>query len=769
MRVNLFNFTTVVSLVFSFNLLADSIIRWTAKEDTNPSIDHVLAILSQKSGVKLDRKDFLLQDNRKMAFSNYQRYDQTFEDIPIQGKSIRIWSDPVSKKTIQVEAYLQGVDAIIAANSYLSKMGEKSVLASFSSNSRKMLEAAQAVLKRTPSDMITNSLNYIDQWDNGKLYRFYTLKAKRGTHHVKVSLASARVVNYKYIEFPKYDLAGVDTDLKVKAKIYPIYEEMENNRTIFEREDRFLKYIKAQIPLTEKDPFAALKTRNYLMELQSDIMSEMGFSSKMGYWSMFKVKDQANAILKALPETANSFDNGVVLNGRYARITLHPDAVEKYKKDLEFEPRYADFLYPVWKLARGIEMVPAAAYYGKPFYSQDDIYNRVARRLDNHDVLTYMNDGFDEVQVYYAINTLFESLVPRGFNDPELSTRPFTAVLYDPDIGSRDNAYYTDDKINFTTYSSTSQNLARDNTTIWHELGHGVMDRIMGTKLGLGDVGGLSEGMADFIAQLVIMAETKGKRFLGDDTLRIVNNTHFDMTNEIHDDGEAYGGMLKDILDQSIATFGFDAGLNKVSDLVLEAMRLTRDHPTLTAKIWTEHLLFADSLGRLGVRNPYELKNIILKVIQVRNLRLDEKESAKFHLINTEVNQEVIYAANGTRNNPIDVGRLGKKTKTFKVKIALNDSDTFKFNFPITLRVQYQGGPLQGPVHFKGEEVKVQTYTLKSLKEASIEIPITVTGTCDYINNSDDSCSDYVYFQILNEQDGRGVIAKKRFYVSVQN
>jgi len=76
-----------------------------------------------------------------------------------------------------------------------------------------------------------------------------------------------------------------------------------------------------------------------------------------------------------------------------------------------------------------------------------------------------------------------------GFTDPELSTRPFHAFLFNPDISYRDNAFYTDDTINFTTYSPAEPNMARDNSTIWHELGHGVMDRLMGDEIQLADNG----------------------------------------------------------------------------------------------------------------------------------------------------------------------------------------------------------------------------------------------------------------------------------------
>jgi hypothetical protein len=75
--------------------------------------------------------------------------------------------------------------------------------------------------------------------------------------------------------------------------------------------------------------------------------------------------------------------------------------------------------------------------------------------------------------------------------------------------------------------------MARDNTTIWHELGHGVMDRMMGDHIELADTGGLSEGMADFVAQLVVNDVTGGTDFPGKYAMRIFNNTGYYLTNEV--------------------------------------------------------------------------------------------------------------------------------------------------------------------------------------------------------------------------------------------
>ena len=107
----------------------------------------------------------------------------------------------------------------------------------------------------------------------------------------------------------------------------------------------------------------------------------------------------------------------------------------------------------------------------------------------------YSNEDFKKVN---PVNINIPKVVEMGFTDKGLSEKPFHAFLFDPDIGMKDNAYYYDNTINFTTYNAGSQNLARDNSTIWHELGHAVMERLMGAHLGFADskggYGGLSEG-----------------------------------------------------------------------------------------------------------------------------------------------------------------------------------------------------------------------------------------------------------------------------------
>jgi hypothetical protein len=365
--------------------------------------------------------------------------------------------------------------------------------------------------------------------------------------------------------------------------------------------------------------------------------------------------------------------------------------------------------------------------------------------------------------VYYAIDVLMEALHGMGFTDPELSTRPFNAFLYDPDISMRDNAYYTDDTINFTTYSPAQQNYARDNSTIWHELGHGIMDRMMGDVLTLNDTGGLSEGMADFLAALVTEKLTNGRTFPGKDDFRIVNKTGFFLTNEVHDDGEAYGGAMYDLMVNAQAKFGMN-GVVKVTDLTMEAMRLSRNHPGLTASDWFNRMLFADEMGNGNVRAAGELNALIQGSLAGRNFSFDGKGVATFDL--KYEGEEVTATALGSRERPIAVPLKKADKATYTVKVKAKGTEAYPLPYPLTVKVVLRGGPLQGGVKWDGEENSPLVHTLKSEAD-EVSIPLTVSGECDEVNREDGSCVDFAYIQLWPNGADKPV-AKKRFYLRVK-
>jgi len=728
------------------------LIRWTANEDANADFSHVLQVINQKMNANFRTSDFSVQDDRDLAFEHYTRYIETVNGMPVNGKSIRIWKDLNSNHTVQIEALLS-----IPARSLL----EKAVLRMDDDAS---IDLAIRTAKANRNDPYVRGIDFHDAWTdagaNADLIRIFTITGKRGKATIVISHRTRKVISNTYREFPQDDPQG---DLSVQALVYPIYEEADGK--VLDRVPVTLKHILSKVPQVTSDLYAPLRTRTYPYNRFSPTLGETAAGRSLGFWSMTYLKDQAAKLRAGLPLVDNSYASGLLLQGRYATINIHPDAFTKFP-GVNFTPKPSFAFFPNWNDYDQV-MIPSQAYFGKPLMSPDDAMNRLARRLPNHDPAQYMSDGFDEIQVYYAINTLMESLQANGFSDPELSTRPFNAFLYNPDIAYRDNAFYTDDTINFTTYSPDQPNMARDNSTIWHELGHGIMDRLMGDGITLADTGGLSEGMADFVAQMIIQNVTKGVPFPGSDELRIKNHTGFNLTNEVHDDGEAYGGTMNDFMEAVIAK-NPQTGLHQVIDLILEAMRLTRDHPGLTANDWFNHILFADQLGRKGLREPGELSPILISVLNGRNFHLDGSPVAEFKLANAATNTEVVGNAAGTRNNPNQLKLAKDGTASFSVSAQLKSTADYPFVYPVTVRVQYNGGPLEGAAHWVGEEKGSQDYVLNSEAQVA-QIHLAVTGTCDQINREDGSCVDFAYVQIFNHGVTDHPVAKKRFYVQIRN
>lgn len=766
-------FSTIAfcTIGYSVNTYADflnpgAMIRWTAAEDRNASIDHILTVLHQKTGIRYQQSQFLLQEDRDLAYNHYQRWVQLAEGIPIHGKSIRVWKELNSDTVVQVEATLDNPH-VIAAYSATLRSAQKNVTELRQDLSQEeTIDIIRKTVSQRTDDPFIRGIQWRDEWKEGELTRSVKVKGKRGYHLIGIRLRDQRVVSDLHQEFPQDD-----TEFSVNAQVFPVYEQFDGDSPIQNRIPVRLTHLKKEVPVAQGDIYASLKNRHYYDFDYNPTLGDFPEEIAKNSWSMASVKVQAEKIRSNLPKRANDWTNGVLLQGRYATINIHPDAVTQFQVS-GFTPQISPALFPNWvdTTLNGkavSEMIPSTAFYGKPLTSPEEAWNRPARRLVDHDPGSYMNDGFDEIQVYYAINTLFTQLKKRGFIDPELSTRPFNAFLFNPDIAYRNNAFYTDDTINFTTYSGSERNDARDNSTVWHELGHGVMDRLMGDHIELADTGGLSEGMADLVAALVIQAVTHGESFSGSDKFRIINHTGFYLTNEVHDDGEAYGGAMKDFLDSVIREKGA-LGLKQVTDVILETMRLTRDYPGLTAPEWFKHLLFADSLGRPGVRQPNELKGHLMQALAARNFRIDGGPVATFALVNTEDGEEVVADGPGSRNNPIPLKMAPTETRKFQLTAQVKNSDEYGFKFPVQVKVEYKSGALQGAIHWAGKANNPEVYTLNSEADVA-SIPLEVSGKCDEVNRADGSCVDYAYVQIWNNGETDRPVAKKRFYLRIKN
>ncbi len=752
---------TASVLVFSvFAHAATHHIRWEQQFGLSGQIQPILRQLNQQPGFpQLTSSDFLEVENQILANYRFVTSLQLSQGVPVKGSMIRTWESLADGHLVLMEADIEDGALVPARVANMNKRGFFAAQLKGKLSKVDSLAIAQARILKTGSDRKIVKVSGQDQWNGSDLERVITVTGRSGVHTIIYSHLTGKVKSQSYREFPEADL---------QAMVYPIYEETEVKRVMQQRVPVTLHNLNMYRRDIQGDPFAAAKTRRYFESMNDDLLGNTQDGQAQGYWSLNGVKQLINLIVRNLPAVPNTFENGgMLLEGKYATINLHPGVTKFTGVTVPLKPSERamfDWQESVLNGKPDYEMSILNSYKSQPLLDANSALNRVARRLPDHDPASYINDGFDEVQVYYAIDTLMESLHTMGFTDPELSTRPFNAFLFNPDIGYRDNAYYTDDTINFTTYSPDAQNAARDNSTIWHELGHGIMDRLMGSRIRLADTGGLSEGMADFVAQIIIQDVTNNAPFEGQDEFRIKNNMGFNMTNEVHDDGESYGGSMNDLLVASIAKDGH-AGLVKVADITIDAMRLARNHPALTANGWFESILFADHLGHAGVRSPDELRPLILQALAKRNFRFDNGPVAQMTVKadGAEVTSETV----GSRNNPLVQHLAPGASVSHGLEISIKGSESYSFKFPVTIEVSFNDGPLQGAVKWENEAAGPRTFVLNS--EADVAATkLTALSGCDLVNTEDGSCKDFVYIKVKNNGETKPV-AKKRYYLRIYN
>lgn len=729
------------------------------KGEMSANLDALIAKASSETGVDFNRQNFMLIESRNLATSKYEFYVQTNSMIPVAKTAIRIYSDLRTGELIYAQMNLDE-----KAKKDDAALKAKYAKARFSPGAIKSKQLANAISQMVSTEVSGHStdariisMKSKDQWENGDLVRVVEVRSRRGVHTVKVSLLRNTVISKDYSEFPQAE------SVTLKANIFPIYEEVEGTGELLPYEVKELRYVDAKIPDAGNNPLGTMAGSAFPESRYYPLLAGTELGNMYGLWSEASVRAQVEAVTSQLPLRANSFENGILLSGKYATINIHPAAKEAFKNiNFDFVPTTNSMLS--WNNVNGAWVgSPVAGLAGKPITSQEELLSRIPFRHPENDPTSYINSGVDEAQVYYAVTVLMESLIEMGFTDKDLSEKPFHAFLYDPDLGMQDNAYYTDNTINFTTYTKASPNLARDNATIWHELGHAVMDRLMGAHLafeGGGGYGGLSEGIADFVASIVVEHQTDGVTFPGKDNFRILNETGYYLTNEFHDEGEAYGGALNDMLMTAISYEG-KAGLLAFTDLTLESMRLTRNHPELTASGWFEHMLIADSLGS-SVRAPGKFKTIIEDALKSRNFSFDAGFKPAAMNVTYE-NTLLTDKSPASREKPLTpCGTDGIVSYDLQVKLTSGDSKFIKF--PATVKVEYKKGALQGAIKWIGEESNPQVYTINS-EEDVLNLPIRASMECDAINQPDGSCKDYAYIQIWN--GGSKPIAKKRFYLKL--
>lgn len=723
-----------------------------------PNLESFLEKASQETGVRFGAEDFILVEETKLATSNFRMFVQMNSKVPIERTAIRFWTHPGTGELILGEMHLNEEGQLQKESlrkKYLKGKFSEAALQSTGLNSRIEFLVNRELQKYGNVKVIGRKS--FDVWRGQDLVRKVEVRGKKGIYHVVISLFKNDVIESSFEEFSKSDA--------VLANVYPIYEEVESTGERLNFEQKELKYLYTHIQDGGANPLRELQGKSFPESKYFPLLVNTQQGREFNLWSEASIRKAVDRIVQRLPRKRNSFKRGLLLKGKYALVSLHPDVKKAFPQtDFELTPSTGHILK--WEVQNNEWYAkPVSGFNGKPVYSQKELLAQVPHRHPEHDASEYINSGVDEVQVYYGVTTLMETLRLMGFTDPGISDKPFHAFLYDPDISMKDNAYYYDNTINFTTYSKNAPNYARDNPTIWHELGHGVMDRLMGPHLSFADTkggyGGLSEGMADFVAQVIVESETSGTDFPGKDLFRIKNETGFYLTNEFHDEGEAYGGAMDDMLRKAIALYDRE-GLYEFTDLTLEAMRLTRNHPALSPALWFEHMIIADEIGS-STRVAGKYSEIIREALKSRNFAFERSfVPAEMKIVLKDM--ELTNVSMGSREKPfIRCGDDG--VVKYNLKLSLSDGDAGYIKFPATVKVEYQKGALQGAIRWAGEENNPEVYTINNSSEV-LNIKLAASHKCDYSNQEDGSCKDYAYIQVFNP-DSKKPVGKKRFYLRI--
>lgn len=756
----------IVAFTFAFILLTQisaqaaelQKARWTFKDQSVTEISKILPLLSAQLKISLSEQGFQLAESTPLAGMGFSFYQQTIDGVAVRNAGVRIWKDPTQKTLIQMLAW------VLDPNSKSMKLARA--------------QYKQTLLESSLSDISFASVQKIAKNDLDEIKNF---KAVREWSNERVVLAlqvfgSDRSVEYlldprslvtlsKKVQFyPEGDLRATrknaPDEYSVLGRAFRVNEDVElawgRQASGAVPELVELKYLKKEIKGAEVDWTSSLPQTEFLVSKEDEIKASTPEGRAQGYWSNKSIQEMIDTTTAILPTYPNQGGGVAFLAGRYVQVLIDRDAFQKFNVQ-SFVPFYSTVTTRQFVVTdQGHAITLAAESYGKPFASATDLQSRQAPYEIQRNTNALINEGFDEMQVYWSVTQWFETLHEAGFVDPELSTRPVRAYLFDPSISMQNNAYYNNDTINFTTYTDESANEARNLNTVWHELGHGLMDRLQGSS-GFSN-GGLSEGIADFAAEMVARGFYKNKIPTAIAQRRIVNRIGFNLTSEGHDDGEAYGGSLKDLMDLKVAAEGW-TGYLKTCDLVLDAMRLTRRSPNLSLTEWYEALVLADSFGKSGLRSSYEFASLLSQSFSGRNYIYQQPPIAKMSLFNDNV--EIADVGPGSRRQPLRLNLNAGESKTYNLKLNVSSTgETFRYPFKVVVAFK-ETNALQGSAKFQDETD--HEFVLNSAEEI-IQIPVTVIAGCDAINTSGPNCSDFVNVQVF-AKDQTMPFAKKRFYV----
>jgi|GEM_PF-1204349 len=762
---------------------------WRVGDLKSGSLEEIVTSLRRRSKFALGAADFRKSDTVELQGYHYVRYEQVKDGVAVEHAAIRVWISSASNVPVLVEAHV--VDPTL-----LKKTESTTGTASLAADAT-LLAVAERKTAELAGDAPRLSTGIKDVWARGRLVRRVEQRTGKGSFRYDFDKAGGKRVVLRH-------RAPTHKDGADKAAPHASSDNLQNKATqpattvnVFRLWEHAIADFSGDAkPEDRKQATEPLALKNILKGFRN-VSAAASDEARTRVFKREEITPEVKAHFPAFWKAQDAYvantgvDSGskkarIRLLGRNAAVFVSPAGAKAFSPagrspfalaphfELAYEssdddaPTTFRFEQPVW--GRGAHTLASFAMRRpEPNSTSLPSPSTPGSALDPVKLLA---EGFDDLQVYTGIDTFMEVMRASGLGDPDISTRPFAAFLYDPSIEMRDNAFNDGDAIHFSTYSQV--NMARDNTTIWHELGHGLQGRVMGPHIDAESYG-LWEGMADFISSLVTTYEFGDEDFPARDELRIANRTWFNNTNEEHDEGEAYGGAMEDMLQAIMKKYGTREGQMRMADLTFETMRITRDHPALTPTVWFQHMLFADSLERAGSsqgtgksyrRVPGELSPLVREALRARDY-MPGKKPARSTLRYEGV------AVNGTgdlggRYNPVKLAFdsiTAPKALPITIAFRNNDAGSAGFKFPLRVQVDFNVWALQGAVRWQ-ENDEPLSYTVTKEYEP-LTISLAVRPGCDAANRSDGGCSDYAYVRVWNAGDAEDArpIVKKRFYV----
>jgi hypothetical protein len=281
-----------------------------------------------------------------------------------------------------------------------------------------------------------------------------------------------------------------------------------------------------------------------------------------------------------------------------------------------------------------------------------------------------------QVNAFHKVNMSLNFLRERGLSNERMDK---TQLPVRTNIDDECNAYYTPGRpsLNFFRSSKNCVNSAYD-TVAEHENGH-YWDDFTGGIVN----GGLSEGWGDILSMFRLNNPVIGEHFLkqsrgGVDYIRHGDNTYqYNEYDEVHDQGQAWGGFAWKLRKALIAKLGYEEGAAMAESLIM---------PTMFAKASK----IPDAMAQVLV-NATGKDGTILHEAEIR-------AAAKAHGINLPQSRASGVASFLSRlSGPLSavkltgVERLGGVSMTTGLLAAEGQAPTVKAKMTFTVGALYRG------------------------------------------------------------------------------